>query len=193
MRLGGRALDMTLPTDTPATIDVRNLSFDRNSGRFEALVVAPAQGPTATSLRVAGRATPKVDVPVLRRGLARGDVIGIDDIAWTSIAANRLYSGAIQSPRELVGMTARRNLRAHQPIRGNDIEKPVVIERGETVTLVLLHQGMQLTAQARALEDGAAGENIRLVNTTSSRTLTGRVRPNGAVVVSLPGADPAQM
>jgi flagella basal body P-ring formation protein FlgA len=43
---------------------------------------------------------------------------------------------------------------------------------------------MRLTAQGRALQDGAAGEVIRVVNTKSNTTVTGVVVADGTVSVA---------
>lgn len=46
-----------------------------------------------------------------------------------------------------------------------------VIRRGEAVILIYQTPGMSLTVRTRALEDGAVGQPIRLMNTTSQRTV----------------------
>lgn len=46
------------------------------------------------------------------------------------------------------------------------------IRRGQTVTLVYEVPGVQLTTSARAMDDGAVGQQVRLVNLTSNRTIT---------------------
>ncbi|MFO1016446.1 MAG: flagellar basal body P-ring formation chaperone FlgA [Hyphomonadaceae bacterium] len=45
------------------------------------------------------------------------------------------------------------------------------IRRGESVNLVYEAPGMSLSMRARALEDGAVGQSVRLLNTSSNRTI----------------------
>ena len=45
------------------------------------------------------------------------------------------------------------------------------IRRGESVNLVYEAPGMSLAMRARALEDGAVGQSVRLLNTSSNRTI----------------------
>lgn len=45
------------------------------------------------------------------------------------------------------------------------------IRRGESVTLVYSAPGMSLTMRTRALEDAAIGQPVRLLNTSSNRTI----------------------
>lgn len=55
------------------------------------------------------------------------------------------------------------------------------VRRGEMVTLVYEAPGLSLSMRARALEDGAIGQSVRLLNTSSNRTIEGVVTgPNTA-------------
>ncbi|MGD9967260.1 MAG: flagellar basal body P-ring formation chaperone FlgA [Hyphomonadaceae bacterium] len=54
------------------------------------------------------------------------------------------------------------------------------IRRGESVSLTYRMPGMSLSMRARALEDGAIGQPIRLINTTSNRTIEAVVTGPGA-------------
>lgn len=54
------------------------------------------------------------------------------------------------------------------------------VRRGEMVTLVYAAPGMSLTMRARAMEDGAVGQSVRLQNTSSNRTIDAIVTGPGA-------------
>ena len=45
------------------------------------------------------------------------------------------------------------------------------VRRGETVTLRYAAPGMSLSMRARALEDGAVGDTVRFINTSSNRNI----------------------
>lgn len=49
------------------------------------------------------------------------------------------------------------------------------VRRGDMVTLVYEAPGLSLSMRARALEDGAVGQSVRLLNTSSNRTIEGVV------------------
>lgn len=55
-----------------------------------------------------------------------------------------------------------------------------VVRRGESVTLLYAAPGMSLSMRARALEDGAVGQSVRLLNTASNRTIDAVVTGPGA-------------
>lgn len=54
------------------------------------------------------------------------------------------------------------------------------IRRGESVTLSYQAPGMSLSMRTRALEDGAVGQSVRLLNTASNRTIDAVVTGPGA-------------
>jgi flagella basal body P-ring formation protein FlgA len=54
------------------------------------------------------------------------------------------------------------------------------VRRGETVNLVYQIPGLSLSMRARALEDAALGQPVRLLNTSSNRTIDAVVTARGA-------------
>ncbi|MGD9982451.1 MAG: flagellar basal body P-ring formation chaperone FlgA [Hyphomonadaceae bacterium] len=63
---------------------------------------------------------------------------------------------------------------------GGRVLADAAIRRGESVTLVYQMPGMALSMRARSLEDGAVGQPIRLINTSSNRTIDAVVTGPGA-------------
>ncbi|HYD86938.1 MAG TPA: flagellar basal body P-ring formation chaperone FlgA [Vitreimonas sp.] len=70
--------------------------------------------------------------------------------------------------------------RATIPASGGRSVADAAVRRGESVTLVYEAPGMSLTMRARALEDGAVGQSVRLLNTSSNRTIDAVVTGPGA-------------
>ncbi|HVK79489.1 MAG TPA: flagellar basal body P-ring formation chaperone FlgA, partial [Verrucomicrobiae bacterium] len=71
-------------------------------------------------------------------------------------------------------------LRATLPAAGGRSIADAAVRRGESVNLVYQAPGMSLNMRARALEDGAIGQSIRLQNTSSNRTIEAVVTGPGA-------------
>ena len=63
---------------------------------------------------------------------------------------------------------------------GNLTSSESAIRRGQAVTLVYQAPGVQISTNARAIDDGAVGQQIRLLNLTSNRTITATVTGPGA-------------
>lgn len=70
------------------------------------------------------------------------------------------------------------------PVAGSSTIADAAIRRGETVTLQYQAPGMSLVMRARALEDGAVGQSVRLLNTSSNRTIDAVVTGPGAATAS---------
>jgi flagella basal body P-ring formation protein FlgA len=181
-------INLVLPTNVPATLAVQDIRFDPASQRFAVQLVVPASGPTLISRLVAGSVYETVQLPVLARSVAPGEVIQEADLDWLAIRIDRVAANAVTDPKQLVGMTARRPLRANQMLRMSDIAMASAIHRGTMVTLMVQTENMTLTTQGRALEDAAIGQPIRVINTMSNKPLTGVVKDQTTVVIPVAGA-----
>jgi flagella basal body P-ring formation protein FlgA len=181
-------IDFVLPTNVQPTLSVQDVRFDPQSQRFAVQLVVPATGPAVVSRLVAGTVYETMQLPVLARPIAPGEVIQLADLDWISVRLDRIAPNAVTDPKQLVGMTARRPLRDGQMLRLSDVTMAAAVKRGSMVTLVVVTENMTLTAQGRALEDAALGQPIRVVNTMSNKQLTGVVRDGMTVAIPLDGA-----
>jgi flagella basal body P-ring formation protein FlgA len=84
---------------------------------------------------------------------------------------------------ELAESQAKRALRAGQPLRFSQLMHPILIERGQEVTLVSGLAGVQVRMQGKALASGAAGDRILVANERSGRRLEGIVGRDGTVTI----------
>jgi flagella basal body P-ring formation protein FlgA len=180
--------NLVLPTNVPPTLAVQDVRFDPASQRFAVQLIVPASGPALINRTVAGSVHETVQLPVLARSVAPGEVIQQGDLDWMAVRIDRVAGNAVSDPKQLVGMTARRPLRANQMLRMSDIAMAPSIHRGSMITLMVQTENMTLTAQGRALEDAAIGQPIRVINTMSNKTLTGVVKDPTTVVIPVTGA-----
>lgn len=170
------------PAGATGLPEIANLQHNTSSGLFTAEIVAHEGG---QPIRVTGRAYATTLVPVLTRHISAGEVIEAADIDWLPVRADRIRADAVMDAGAMENMAARRALRPGEPVRGYDLQTPVVIARGEIVALVFTVPGMTLTARARALENAGADEIARFVNLQSNRTVEAMVEgPGRARVVS---------
>lgn len=86
----------------------------------------------------------------------------------------------------VIGMEARVVLYAGRPILPQDLTAPARVRRNEIVPLTFRHSGLSISTSGRALDRGAVGDVIRVMNIGSRATLFGTVMPNGTVDVSPP-------
>jgi len=181
--LNNDGVAIELAAGRPATVAVSKLSYRRERGRFTATVRAPATGEVEASATVSGTVVRQRTIPVPAQRISRGDRIRARDLRMVERRRDRLPRDAVVSKELLVGMEAGRSLSQDRVVRRNDVRKPVLVTKNNAVTIKLKTDTMRLTATGRALEDGARGEMVRVVNTTSKNTVTGRV--TGAETVSV--------
>ena len=73
-----------------------------------------------------------------------------------------------------------RAVRAGEAIRMSDLRQATLVRRGDLVVMTVGAPGtFQISVKAEALQDGKMGEQIRLRNTESGRTLSAIVTGKG--------------
>ena len=177
-----RSLEINLPADQSRDFVLNNFDYDQASKRFRCEVVA-GHGSAALSLPVAGRAIVKRHVPVLAHHLEGGAVITMTDIDWATVSDERVTPNVITSADQLIGHEIRHALNDGDVVHTNDVIPARLVIRGTLVTLKIETPYMQLTAQGRALQDGAEGDVVRVNNTQSNRMVEGTVTGPGVVSV----------
>ena len=109
----------------------------------------PVRGLPALLLLAAGSAfasTVRIVVPA--HDIARGDTIGETDLTYATVDGTALMSGVPTRIEDVKGMQARRVLAAGQAFRGDDLRRPIVVTKGETVTMQFNVPGVELSAWA---------------------------------------------
>ena len=146
------------------------------------LVVIPAMLLAASS---AFASTIRVVVPA--HDIARGEVIGESDLTFATVDGNALMSGVPTKMDEMVGQKTRRMLASGQPFRAEDLRRPIVVTKGQTVTMQFSAPGVELSAMGRAMSEGGIGDTVTIQNPVSYRMISGTViapgtvRANGAI------------
>ncbi len=188
------AAGVQVGTDAPATVKVEQIAVNPRTGDFDALLRAPANDPSAPLRRVSGRAYPVIDVPVLTQDVAPGDVVRKQDIDWVRLPAMRVSQNIITAENQLVGMSPRHALRMGEPLRNTDVQAPLVVAKGAQVDMTYVSGSLTLTARGRALQSGAVGDTVDIINPRSNRTIQGTVLgPNMVRVDILGGSRPAEL
>ena len=131
-----------------------------------------------------------IRVVVPAHDIARGDTISETDLTYTTVDGAALMSGIPTRIDEVKGMQTRRMLSAGQPFRGDDLRKPIVITKGQTVTMQFVLPGVELTAMGRAMSEGGIGDTVTIQNPASYRMISGIVTAPGTVRATGPISAP---
>jgi flagella basal body P-ring formation protein FlgA len=130
---------------------------------------------------------PQMRIVVPARDIMRGEVIGESDLTFAEVSSTALPSTTVTKFEALTGMQTRRMLRAGQGIRPDDVRRPVVVTKGQTVTMSFSAPGVELAATGRAMSEGGVGDTVTIQNPVSFRMISATVSGPGAVRV----VDPA--
>jgi len=165
------------------TIDVVRIDIDPRRQTFEATleITGADRGERAEFV---GSYQRYVDVPVLAMDIDRGQIIGPQHL--TMVRSSSPDAARFSGMAEIVGMAARRRLRAGTTPGAGDIERPRVVQRNNLVTITFQMPGLMLSAQGRALEDGAVGDTVSVRNVSSNRVIQAVAESEGRVSVAAP-------
>jgi flagella basal body P-ring formation protein FlgA len=128
-------------------------------------------------------------IVVLNRDIARGEVIADSDLTFGTVSSTALMSGTVTSMDAARGMEARRALRAGQPFQAFDVRRPIVVTRGQTITMTFEAPGVDLTAMGRAMSEGGIGDTVTVQNPASFRMIAAIVTAPGTVRATGPIAN----
>jgi flagella basal body P-ring formation protein FlgA len=84
---------------------------------------------------------------------------------------------------DVVGQEARVVLYPGKPIGIDDIGPPAIVRRNQLVRVSFAASGLQIVTEGRALERGAIGDRVRIMNLSSRATVFGQVQPDGSIQV----------
>lgn len=181
--LANNSMRVFAPVGLGGELSIASISLDRLSGRFSAKLLW--QGENGSQIiRVKGRVDAVSEIPVLTRRIMRGNNISNRDITWIKVRTTRLQRDMITDHGDLIGMTAKRTIAANQPIRTSEIRRPLMVEKGSSVTIALTTALMQLTTKGRALEDGSKGDIIRVSNLQTKTVIEAEITGPGTARVS---------
>jgi len=163
---------------------VARINYDSRSGRFDAALEIPTGPMGFSTLRLSGKAAVTGDVVMVSHAVDRGAVLRESDVIVERRPRAEIGRDALTNRDQVVGMAARNNLRTGQPLRAAELMKPELVQRNETVTLVFEVPGIMLTVRGKAIEGGAEGDVISVLNEQSKRTVQGVIVGPGRVVIS---------
>lgn len=168
-------LPLPNPAAAPVRLEVRRFSLEGAPARILAEVTASLPSGESTQLQVVGGLRVLVAVPTLREPVPAGTILTDDMVELVWLVREALPAGVFRDPQQIAGMETARRLPAGRPLTARDLVEPRLVRRGETVTVIWRAPGLELTGLARALEDAALGQSVRLVNVDSNRPLRGVV------------------
>ena len=171
----------TLHIEPTAELGIARLSYDQRTRRFDLAFDLPSATARRPALRVTGTLVETAETVIALRAVAQGEVLKASDVM-----IERRPKTDVIAIEDVLGFAAKRAFKPGQVIRAADVMKPELVARNETVTIGYEVPGMVLSIRGKALEGGAKGDLINVLNIQSKRTVQAIVSGPGRVSVATP-------
>jgi len=134
-------------------------------------------------VRVSANIVIVVPVAVSTNVIERNSTIKPGDIKLVSRDITGISDHISTDLNSIIGKRAKTRINSETAIRKNMVGINNVVKRGDRVTILLENKQIKLSVPARALERGAVGDTIRVINTSSEKEVYAVVKSSKTVEV----------
>jgi flagella basal body P-ring formation protein FlgA len=107
-----------------------------------------------------------------------------DSIKLERMDISRLPHGFLTDINSAVGLTARRIISPGMVLCNTMLEKPVVVKRGNKVTIIARVGGTEITAPGQAMQDGTENQIIKVQNLNSQKIISAKIIDSSSVLAT---------
>jgi len=173
-----------VPADAHPQALATGLDYEPGAGRFSTVLSVTGEGMEPVNLRIAGQVDDTIELPVAVARLATGTVVRAEDVRMARVHVAVVHREVLHTKTMAVGMQLRHPVVAGQPFAVADVMHPTLVQSGSNVQMQLEAPGLSLLAQGVAMESGATGERIRVLNPSSRAVVIAEVIGPGRVRVT---------
>ena len=180
-----RDLEVAGPVRIPAGAYEARVSTAANGrpGRRRFDVQLVHEGAVLANIPVTARTDARGPVVVTKQAVPRGAILTPNDVAVEQRNERDVPDDAVTAPEQAIGMETKVALAAAAPLPRTALTQPVVVKKGDLVTMIVETPVMRLSVAGQALEAGAVGSGIKVMNRASKQTVAGKVIEHGVVLV----------
>lgn len=139
--------------------------------------------PKPWKLFVPAQVTRYLKVVTAAHPIPRNAPIAADDLQIQRVEVGTLRGAYYRHTAPILGLQTRYAIGAGEVISPRDVTAPQLVQRGHTVLVTASSATVSISMKARALENGARGDLIRVRNLSSDRIVEARVIGRGRVRV----------
>jgi flagellar basal body P-ring formation protein FlgA len=138
----------------------------------QATVQIRCQSPQPWQLYVSARFTQQTDATLSVRNIALGSLITADMLTLGQADLRLARGSLVKNPASVIGARVKRSLSAGQVVTLQDL---CLVCKGDIVTISGLNSGLEVRTVGIAQMDGILGDQIRVTNRQSNRTVVAEV------------------
>jgi flagella basal body P-ring formation protein FlgA len=124
---------------------------------------------------VSGRIEVFGSVYLASRPLKKNEIITAADLKIQKVNITDSADRFAMNSDQVENRRVLRDIGLNQPIELKDLDKPLVLKRGDQVTIVYDQPGLQVTAKGQANADGSIGDTLQVVNVSSKKNIVCKV------------------
>ena len=114
-------------------------------------------------------------VVVARRSITRGTRITAGDVALTARKRSAGPERHFTDLTAVVGQIARSSIFAGRPVSLRQVRRSFSVKRGDKVKVRILTGSIHISMSGKAVQNGATGDDIKILNPISGRVIVARV------------------
>jgi len=116
--------------------------------------------------------------------ISKGQQVTLRHLSKKRVNTVTLRGGFFTSNSEVLGQQALKTMRAGQIIKPSMLKAADAIEKGDKIIVRVEHPFLSVKVNAIALESGAVGDQIRVKNNESKKTVYATVQKSGIAIVN---------
>ena len=120
---------------------------------------------------------------VAKEPLPKNSVIQMRHLKFTEQQVNKQRYAAYTDPKQVIGMTLRRSIRAGADFKPSYLRPADLVQRGDEVIIIAKSSSISIQMKGEALDSGAYGEQIKVKNKSSERIIVAQVIDSGTVSI----------
>jgi flagella basal body P-ring formation protein FlgA len=173
-------LEVRHPFSTETTVEVR---CPEESGWKLFLTVSPKSSMPQYSEEPINSTTETSNGIIAKRRLQRGIKILASDVESKVFPSNRLKTGHFSNFDGVIGMEPNQTIPKGALISLNMLRPPILVRKGDAVTIVFEGNGLSVINEGIALENGGLREKIKIELPNANKILNAIVQSAGVVKI----------
>ncbi len=139
--------------------------------------------PTPWTVYIQAKISVVADYIVTAAPLAQGQIVSATDLATMQGDLTTLPTGIITDAAQAIGRTVTLSLQAGSALRQDSLRSQPAVQQGQTVRLVSVGPGFQVSSEGQALTSAGEGQLVQ-ARTQAGQMIRGIAKAGGIVEVS---------
>jgi flagella basal body P-ring formation protein FlgA len=168
--------------DEPVKVEINELTHNPDDKSWKANMLLIRNSEVVSARPLAGKYETQIAVPVLNKRIDKGQMITAEDLTVRYVSDYKVQPTIITDANKIIGMSPQRTISADRPIRGQELTKPTIVQKGTTVQMLFETPNMNIQTIGEALDDGGMGDVIRVRNHDSNNIVRAKILSNNQVM-----------